>query len=205
MNTIVIVCFIGLPITAVLVFAAWIGRSRAATPDERAKYWDVFLKALAALVAASGGSIAVLKYLDDRDRFERQQFAQREEELLRTMERDSRDQVEQMTRLYDRLGKVVAGLLRDRSHGTPEGLAALTEFDELYWFGLIGVENREVEEKMVILRKLLHGEPPADEAELQSAILALSRACKSQVDAERAHLRAEVEARRRALAAPQEG
>ena len=61
MSTTIIVCFIGVPIAAILSFAAWIGRSRAATPDERAKTWDVFLKALAALVAASGGSIAVLK------------------------------------------------------------------------------------------------------------------------------------------------
>ena len=52
---------------------------------------------------------------------------------------------------------------------------------------------------MVILRKLLHRAEPLEEAELQSAILDLSKACKNQIEAEKTRLRREVESRRRSV------
>jgi hypothetical protein len=183
---VVLVAILLLPVASVAAFARWLAGQPNLEFDHKIQSWDVFVKLVSALTVVASGAVLIGKYVDQRERADRQQSARDERESnLRTAEflrqklTFDTERHQRRRKLFDE-AKVIAARLANTK--TPTALD-VRRFDELYDADLIGVEQLQgpVETAMVKFRRRLRGEPGAPSDPLDQLALQLAHACETEM------------------------
>src|SRR5260370_34363558 len=143
------------PSMCIVGFARWIGRQKEIKFEEKVKAWQVFVSLTSAMTALVGGGLLTGKYVAEQTRLEGERLDQSKRELNFKKAESLRQEIaywqqkqDQKRKLYDEVEKLATHLAElkevDQIKKSPER----SQFEQMYWAQLIGVEGPEVEAAM---------------------------------------------------------
>lgn len=178
-----------IPTAALFGFVKWIKRQPQLGFEQKAKAWEVFISLLSAITSLAGGLLLIGKYVDEQSSLERDRIAQTQRESKLREAEFGRQEVarieETLARtksLYEQVMTLAVQLsnLDESEVSQVKNGPERKQFEELYWAKLIGVESREVESAMVVLRRRFEEwvSTRKKDIAIRQDVLALSTSCR---------------------------